>query len=487
MTEDDGSSQSEDPKKSGHSTKGVAILMGEPKKAIIKLAIPMIIAMSAMTIYNLVDAIWVSGLGTNALEAVGLYYPFFFIAMAIATGLGIGGGAAISRRIGSKDREGADNVAIHTLIIMVIMAVAFTIPFFIFAENIFSTFRSGEVKDMATTYGRIIFGGSIVIFFMYVATSILRAEGDAKRSMYAMMFGAILNIVLDPFFIYKEMTLGPLTLRGLGLGVSGAAWATVISMIVTSILLCYWMFIKKDTYITFKFRSFRWKRSILSDIFRVGLPAMVMQLSMAIAAVIMNYIIVNIEGVGGVAVYTVGWRVSMMAILPLLGIATAVISVAGAAYGAKDYEKLKSSFIYAVKIGIIIESVMAIFTVIFAHQITAVFTQAEGTGLIKQELPNYFRIVAIFYPGVAFGMFSSSMFQGTGKGSYALVVTLVRVIVLGTPLTIVFAINFNMGLSGVWWGLVIGNVLGSILAFSWASFYLKDLKAKFGNKLDFPE
>jgi putative MATE family efflux protein len=481
MTEREDSSQNEDLPKSGHSTKGVEILMGEPKKAIIKLAIPMIIAMSAMTIYNLVDAIWVSGLGTNALEAVGLYYPFFFIAMAIATGLGIGGGAAISRRIGSKDREGADNVAIHTLIIMVIMAVSFTIPFFIFAENIFSVFSSGEVKDMATTYGRIIFAGSIVIFFMYVATSILRAEGDAKRSMYAMMFGAILNIVLDPFFIYKDMALGPLTLRGLGFGVSGAAWATVISMIVTSILLCYWMFIKKDTYVTFEFRSFKWKREILTDIFRVGFPAMVMQLSMAIAAVIVNYIIVNVEDVGGVAVYTVGWRVSMMAILPLLGIATAVISVTGAAFGAKDYEKLKSSFLYAVKIGIIIESVMAIFTVVFADQITAVFTQAEGTELIKQELPNYFRVVAIFYPGVAFGMFSSSMFQGTGKGLNALIVTLVRVVVLGTPLTIIFAINFNMGLSGVWWGLVIGNLLGSMLAFSWALFYLKQLKVKFAD------
>ncbi|MEE9151373.1 MAG: MATE family efflux transporter [Thermoplasmata archaeon] len=451
-------------------TKGVKILMGEPKKAIIKLAIPMIIAMSAMTIYNLVDAIWVSGLGINALDAVGLYYPFFFIAMAIATGLGVGGGAAISRRIGAKDREGADNVAIHTLIIMVIMAVLFTIPFFIFAENIFSTFASGEVKDMATAYGRIIFAGSVVIFFMYIATSILRAEGDANRSMYAIMLGAGLNIGLDPIFIYT-----------LELGVVGAAWATVISMIVTSIVLIYWMFIKKDTYVAFKFRSFQWKGEIIKDIFAVGLPAMVMQLSMAIMAVVLNYIIVNVSVKGGIAVYTVGWRVSMMAILPLLGIATAIVSVCGAAYGARDYEKLKSSFFYAVKIGLVIESIMALFTVIFAHQITMVFTQAEGTALIEQELPNYFRIVAIFYPGVAFGMFSSAMFQGTGKGTNALIVTIVRTLVLGTPLAAIFAINLGMGLSGVWWGMVVGNLIGSVLAFSWAIIYLRRLRSEMQN------
>lgn len=450
-----------------HGTKGVQILMGEPKRAIIKLAIPMIIAMSAMTIYSLVDALWVSGLGTNALDAVGLYYPFFFIVMALATGLGVGGGAAISRRIGAKDKEGADNVALHTLIIMVIMAGLFTIPFFIFADAIFSTFVSGEVKDMATAYGRIIFAGSIVIFFMYIATSILRAEGDANRSMYAMMLGAGLNIGLDPVFIYT-----------LDMGVVGAAWATVISMIVTALLLIYWMFIKKDTFITFKFRSFKWNRDITKDIFRVGLPAMVMQLSMAISAVVINYIIVNVAVEGGIAVYTVGWRVSMMAILPLLGIATAVISVTGAAFGSRDYEKLRISFYYAIKLGIIIESAAALFTVIFADQITSVFTQAENTELIKQELPNYFRIVAIFYPGVAFGMMSSSMFQGTGKGTNALIVTIVRTLILGTPLAAIFAINMNMGLTGVWWGMVVGNVLGSILAFSWAMIYIRKLMRK---------
>jgi putative MATE family efflux protein len=301
---------------------------------------------------------------------------------------------------------------------------------------------------------------------MYIATSILRAEGDANRSMYAMMLGAGLNIVLDPIFIYS-----------LDMGVVGAAWATLISMIVTAVLLIYWMFIKKDTYVAFKFRSFRWKKDITWDIFRVGLPAMVMQLSMAIMAVVLNYIIVNVRAEGGVAVYTVGWRVSMMAILPLLGIATAVISVTGAAFGARDYEKLRTSFYYAIKIGLIIESIAALFTVIFAEQITLVFTQAEGTAFIEQELPNYFRIVAIFYPGVAFGMFSSSMFQGIGKGTYALTFTIVRTLVLGTPLAAVFAITFDMGLSGVWWGMVVGNLLGSILAFTWAILYIRRLRA----------
>jgi len=108
-------------------TQGIKVLLGDPKKAVIKLALPMIAAMSLHIIYNLVDAIWVSGLGADALSAVGFFFPFFFVAVAIATGLGLGGGSAISRWIGAGDKESADAVAAHTIIIMLVVAVV--LPF----------------------------------------------------------------------------------------------------------------------------------------------------------------------------------------------------------------------------------------------------------------------------------------------------------------------------------------------------------------------
>jgi putative MATE family efflux protein len=451
---------------SEEETKGVKILLGDPKKAIIKLATPMIVAMAANTIYNLVDAIWVSGLGPDALAAVGFFFPFLFVAMALATGLGVGGAAAISRRIGARDKEGADNVAVHTIIIMLIMAVIFTILFFVFAEEIFALLGAGDVLEESTAYGRVMFGGSIAIFFMQVATAILRAEGDVNRAMYALMLGAGLNIVLDPLFIYT-----------LEMGVVGAAWATILSMSITCLLLLFWLFIKKDTYVTFDFHSFCCDREIIKDIFRVGFPAMMMQLSMSIMMLIITIIAAQVGGTDGVAIYTTGWRVSTIAVLPLIGMSTAVVSVTGAAFGSKDFEKLKTSFLYAVKIGIVIESVIALLTVILASQITTVFTQAEEAERIAEDLTNYFRIVALFYPGVAFGMFSSSTFQGTGKGFNALTVTIVRTLVLGTPLAAIFAISLDLGLQGVWWGMVVGNVCGSLIAFSWANIYIRKLRS----------
>lgn len=119
-------------------TEGVLTLLGNPQKAIIKLSIPMIVAMSVQTLYNFVDALWVSGLGPDALSAVGFFFPFLFMIMALATGLGVGGGAAISRRIGSTDKPGADRVAAHTCVLMFITAVVITIPCFIAAPKIFA-------------------------------------------------------------------------------------------------------------------------------------------------------------------------------------------------------------------------------------------------------------------------------------------------------------------------------------------------------------
>jgi putative MATE family efflux protein len=467
MPEQDASPTAKGPHQKGHATKGVAILMGEPKKAIVKLAIPMIIAMSANTIYNLVDAIWVAGLGPDALAAVGFFFPYLMVIMSLAVGLGVGGAAAISRRIGAKDKKGADNVAVHTLIYMVIISAIFSVVLFIFAEQIFISMGAGDVVGDATAYARILFGGSIVIFYMQVATAILRAEGDVNRAMVALMVGAILNIALDPIFIYT-----------LEMGVVGAAWATFISLVVTCVLLLYWMFIKGDTYVSIRLREFSYDPAITKDIFKVGVPAMVMQLSMSISMIVITVIAGWVGGTDAVAAYTTGWRVAMIAILPLLGIATAVVSVTGAAYGAKDYEKLKISFLYAVKIGIIIEGVAAVLTFVFAPQITSVFTRSEETQRIAGDITDLLRIMTIFYPGVAFGMFSSSMFQGTGKGNNALVVTIVRTLVLGTPLAWVFAIPFDMGLVGVWWGMVVGNLIGSALSFSWGLYYVRSLLAR---------
>ncbi|MEA3487964.1 MAG: MATE family efflux transporter, partial [Euryarchaeota archaeon] len=445
-------------------------LLGDPKKAVIKLAVPMIAAMSMQTIYNLVDAVWVSGLGADALAAIGFVFPFFFLVIGLSNGLGIGAGSAISRRIGAQDKKGADNVAVHALIMMLLLTVLFTIPFYAFTDELFVLIGAGNTADMAAAYARIIFAGSIFIFFTNVANAILRGEGDARRAMYAMTLGAGLNIILDPIFIYS-----------FGLGVAGAAWATIVSLAITAIIMLNWLLFKKDTYVSFTFTDFKFDNDIVKDIFRVGLPAAVMQLSMSLTLLIMNLIIVQADSTDGVAVFSTGWRVVTIAILPLMGIATAVVSVTGAAFGARAFDKVSFVHLYATKLGLIIESVIGVATFILAPQIAAIFTQAEGMAQIASELTFFIRIICLFYPSVSFGMLSSSLFQGTGKGMYALIVTVLRTLILTPLFAALFAFYFNFGLHGVWWGLVVANVIGPAVAFAWARLYIHELKRETAN------
>ncbi|KYC46665.1 MAG: multidrug efflux pump VmrA [Candidatus Methanofastidiosum methylothiophilum] len=445
-------------------SEGVKTLLGDPKRAIIKLAMPMIIAMLVQTLYNFADALWVSFLGPDALSAVGFFFPFFFMIMSVGAGIGMGGSAAISRFIGAHKKEEADNVAAHTIVLMVILGIIITIPFVIFSRNIFELMGAGNVIDEATVYAQIMFAGTLLIFFSNIANSILRGEGDAKRSMYAMAFGSVLNIVLDPIFIYP-----------LKMGVAGAAWASIVSMAISAGILFYWLFIKKNSYVSINLSNFRFHKFILLDILRVGVPFTLSQLLMSFSFLALNLIVVSVGGTDGIAVYTTGWRIVMFGTLPLVGMATAVTAVTGAAYGANEIKKIDIAYLYSVKIGLIIEVFVAIIVFIFAPQIASIFTQSEGGARIFKDIISFLRITAIFYPLVSFGMFSSALFQGTGKGMNSLIITLFRTIIFIVPFSYLFAIPLKMGLDGAWWGLVAGNIIGSGIAFIWARFYVNRL------------
>ncbi|MGB9926778.1 MAG: MATE family efflux transporter [Methanosarcina sp.] len=446
------------------TTRGVDILLGEPKKAVIKLSIPIIVAMSVQTIYSLTDTFWVAGLGADALAAVGFAFPFFVIQMALTSGLGVGGGAAISRRIGARDKSGADNVAMHTFVIMFGLTILLTFLGLALVRDLFIYSGAAGTTELGVAYSRVIFAGSFIFFFTNVANAILRSEGDSKRSMQSMILGSGLNVILDPIFIYT-----------FGLGVAGAALATVLSYASSGLLMFYWLFLKKDTYLAFKFSSFKFDKIIIKDIFRVGIPSSIEQVSLALTALIMNYIIATISSTDGVAVYATAWRITGIAVAPLIGISISIVSISGAAFGEKNYKKAQGAFIYAIGVGFLVETVIALIVYLFASDIAAVFTQAENAARIAPELTRLLKIMTIFYPLVAFGMLSASLFQGAGKGTSALIATLLRSLGMTILFTLLFAFKFGWGLQGVWWGLVTGTAVGSLITFIWAQIYLKSM------------
>ena len=328
MQTTDSSERISDTPSGKDTTNGIALLMGDPKQAIIKLSGPMIIAMFLMSTYNIVNAIWVAGLGSDALAAVGFVTPLFMILIGLSNGLGAGVASVISRRIGAKDKTGADNAAVHALLLVLILSAILTIPLILLTGPIVTFFGAGETAGLATEYGQVIFLGMILILFTNIAYAILRAEGDTRRAMYVMGASSILNMILDPILIYTA-----------GMGIAGAAWGMIVSLIMVSGVLLYWFFGKKDTYVTISFASFSWDKKTLRDILGVGLPGSIEFFLMAILSIFINSLLVLTAGTDAVAVYTAGWRVVFFAIIPMIAISTSVISVAGAAYGARQYEE----------------------------------------------------------------------------------------------------------------------------------------------------
>ncbi len=449
----------------GRETDGIRTLLGNPRKAIIKLSIPMVVAMSAQTIYNLADAIWVSGKGPESLSAVGFTFPFYFLALSLAIGTGIGGGSAISRKIGAKDKKGADRVAVHTIIIMLILATITSVTMFVMARPMMEMMGAGVALELSVGYAKIIFSGIIFLFFMQASIFILRSEGDVKRAMYAMVGGALLNIILDPLFIYT-----------FNLGVAGAAWATILSMFLVSSVSFYWLFLEKKTYVSFRFRGFNFDKLVLMDIARVGFPASVSHMSMSLMAFVLTVIVASVGGPNGVAVYMSGWRIISIATMPMLGIASAVTAVSGASFGARDLENIRISYFYSIKIGVLTEIALALIIFLFARQITWLFTWSKESELLINDLVQFLRITWVLLPTVAVGMISSAMFQGTGKGFYALVMTLIRTLVFTVPFAWFLGIYLGWGLTGVWKGIVAAGLFYTPIAFGWSSLYLRKLR-----------
>jgi putative MATE family efflux protein len=441
-------------------TKGVKILLGDPKKAILKLSAPMMLAMLLQALYNIADGIWVAGLGADQLAAVGLFFPFFIIIVALGAGIGVGGSSAISRRIGEGNREVAENTAAHTIVFAIGVALVISAAALPFTGSLFRSLSgNGEVGRMAADYARILFAGAAVLVFSHIAGAILRGEGAAKKAMYGLAVGSCLNIVLDPLFIY-----------GFKLGVVGAAWATLVSIAVSAVLFFYWLFIQKKIYLRITFRDFKPNLGILREILSVGFPSSLAQLSMSLAMIALNIVVIQAGGTDGVAVFTSGWRIVMVGTIPLLGMATGVVAVTGAAFGAKSKEKLKTAYLYALKIGVLIELSIGILVAVFAGPISYIFSYSEGASRIQETLIVFLRITAVFYPTVPLGMLTSAMFRGIGKGMRSLIVTILRTIILQVPISYLLGITFGFGLNGVWTGIVTANLLAVAVTFTWGKY-----------------
>jgi len=428
-------------------------LMKDPKKGLFKLALPIVAMMFIQTLFNIIDTFWVGKIGPEAIAALTLAFPIAFLMIAVGSGIGTGVTSLISRFIGAGNKKGADNAAEHGIILSLVTAALFTIFGLLFVEQIFLIFGLSDlVLQYSIEYMSIIFAGSIFMFFTFFASSILRGEGDVKTPTKLMTISIILNIILDPIFIF-----------GLGMGVAGAAIATILSRAVSSGLLAYFLFVKKGSFVKFNLKSFKWNPGILKNTLSVGIPSSFVQMSNAFSLIVIN-VILAMFGTAAIAAFGLYIRIEALVILPIIGIAMALITMIGMYTGSKQYDKLKNVFNYTTKLNILIMSLAAVFFFVAAEFLMGIFTSSPEVIEIGVQAT---RFLAITLPFAAVGITASVAFQGMGKGMPALAVTVLRVLVLVVPLAYILALVMSWGLPGIWWAFIISSPITAIVAYVW--------------------
>lgn len=318
-----------------------------PKNSLLKLTLPMVIAMVVQIMYNIVDTAFVGRLGAEAIAALTFSFPLFFIIISLNSGIAIGVTSRISRYLGGKNKEGAENTAIHGVIISLILAIVILVFGMLALKPLFLLFgATGNVLDLAMSYMSIILFAGFFIFPSFVLSNIFSAQGDTKTPMKIHIFALVSNIILDPIFIYV-----------LGYGVAGAAIATLISFFLALILAVY--YIRKKSYLHISLKFFRFSFPLVKQIFSVGIPASFMMLLMSVYIMFINKFMSGF-GTNYVASFGIVTRLETVAIMPIVALSMSTITLVGMFFGAKRFDLLKEISWYGLKISVIFTSLIGL-------------------------------------------------------------------------------------------------------------------------------
>ncbi len=430
-----------------------------PTGAVWKLALPMMFGMMVQAVYMLVDTAFIGKwVGGSALAALGYVFPLLFIIFGLTFGLGSGATTVIAQYIGKKDKRRADNAAEHILLMGVVISIVVLVTGLSFAPYLLKMQGAKDsVIGEGIKYFRIMVGGSCFMIVGIFFRSILSGEGDTMFPMKVMGVGTIMNIILDPPFIHFW-------------GLSGAAIATIISQFTVTLIFFYMMFFKNHSYISFSMRHFRFNPEILKQIVKLGIPASLSMVIMSIGVTVFNRILNSTDAV---AAYQTAGRIEHLFFLPLISIATSLVTLVGMFYGARRIDLVKKVIAYGISRSLMITFAISAIFYIFADEMLPVFTNSPEIAGIAV---HYFKILVFAYPFVALGISSGRIMQGLGVASPMLIVTMLRVLLISAPLAWYFTHVLHKPIHYVWIAMLISSVIASSFSLIWMLRLLKKLR-----------
>ena len=414
-------------------------------KLLMQYAVPAIIAMTASSLYNMVDSIFIGhGVGTMAISGLALTFPLMNLAAAFGSLVGVGASTLISVKLGQKDYDTAQRVLGNVFVLNILLGVAFTVAVMAFLDPILYFFGgSDETVGYARDYMQIILLGNAVTHLYLGLNAVLRSSGHPQKAMYATIATVVINTILDPVFIY-----------GFGWGIRGAAIATIVAQVI-SLMWQLKIFSNKDELLHFHRGIFRLKRKIVFDSLAIGMSPFLMNMAACFIVILINQGLKKYGGDLAIGAFGIVNRLVFIIVMIVMGLNQGMQPIAGYNFGAKQYGRvtktLKLTIIYATGV----TTFGFIVGMLFSDLVVSIFTSdAELIDLSAKGL----RIVVMFFPIIGFQMVTANFFQSIGMASKAIFLSLTRQMVVLLPCLIILPRFF--GAAGVWYSMPISRLAG---------------------------
>ena len=422
-------------------------------KLIWNMSLPIIASMLVQALYNIVDSVFVSRISETALAAVSLTFPAQQLIIAVAAGTGVGISALLGRALGAGNQHRANDVARNGIFLAVASAVAFCILALCFSHVFFSAQTTvPEIVEQGNIYLLIVCCGSVGIFLEITFERLLQATGRSILSMYTQGVGTIINIILDPVFIFV-----------LDMGVVGAALATIIGQICSAVLaitLCH----TKNKELQISFRGFRPNWQLIKNIYMIGIPSIIMMAISSVMVFVMNKILIALHSAKETAatMFGVYFKLNSFVFMPIFGLNTGIISIISYNYGAGKRKRMLETIHRSTLYAVIVMTVGTIIFEAFPHVLLGMF-EASDT-MLEVGIPAL-RIIGLSFPMAGMCILLGGAFQAVGKSVYSMLTSIVRQLLVLLPAALVLALigrsigNDNL----VWWSFPIAEVVSLVM------------------------
>lgn len=421
---------------------------GEIAPLLWRFSVPAVTGVLVNALYNVVDSIFVGqGVGEIALTAVGIVFPLMIVLVALGMLVGVGAAALVSIRLGEKNKDGAELVLGNALNAIIVLVLASSLAALLYLDPLLACLgATPDVLPYAREFARIIIAGSVLLHVSFGLNGVIQAQGDPRTALATMLIAALLNVVLNPLFIF-----------GLDMGIAGSAWATVVSQgVAAAWVLAY--FLRGAGTLKLRARCLALRPDIIMAIFKIGLAPCLMQLCASLIAVVFNYSLLEHGGAVAVAAYGVINRVAMLAVMPVVGISQGAQPIIGYNYGAGRSGRVAKTVRLAVAVaaGICLVSLAGL--EIFAESIVRLF--GDGGELVRVGATGL-RIYVACLPLVGMQITCANYFQAVGKAGYAILFNLLRQVIILIPVLCVLP-GF-LGLTGIWLAVPISDLGAALL------------------------